>query len=154
MGYTHYWKRPREIPAGPFSRWAGDVEEILGFLSAAGEVAIRGRSGAGDPEVSPETVSFNGDGGRGLDCEAFVVDRRCPPSAKSDATANGLYLGSCKTGRNPYDVAVCAALIRLGRHVPEVEISSDGIADDWDPALSLCEEVFREGDELPGRVRG
>ena len=59
----------------------------------------------------------------------------------------------CKTGRKPYDVVVCAALLAIKHHQGDnVEICSDGNFDDeWQPAYRLYRRATRR--ELPPEFR-
>jgi len=123
-------------------------------------LVVGGARGAGRPELTSETVGFNGGGwvevdGRPqwLSGETFRIDRQFEPEEWDEPDERGWYFECCKTRQQPYDLAVTASLIRLAHRFPEgVEVGSDGGPDEWQPAVDLCREVFGQA-ELPFPVR-
>jgi hypothetical protein len=168
MGYTHYWHRPKVLDLARFRRFREDMARLLAHLprhsdSAGGYFAdraliVRGSDGKGDPIVTDELVSFNGDAtfagdsGDGDDVdmshETFHLPRVYEPQDWQRPDDCGRYFDFCKTARKPYDLAVTAALITLRHHFPEVGVSSDGVAADWTAGLALCRSVLGHG-QLP-----
>jgi len=168
MGYTHYWHRPKVLDLARFRHFREDVARLLAHLpqrsdSAGGyysdrELTVRGPDGKGDPIVTDELVSFNGDAtlagrtGRGNDedmsHETFHLPRVYEPQDWQRPDNCGRYFDFCKTARKPYDLAVTAALIALRHHFPEVGVSSDGTANGWTTGLALCRSVLGYG-QLP-----
>jgi hypothetical protein len=138
MGYTHYWRRPATLPRVQFATWASDVGLILRSCDAK-IVDYSGDPGT-TPEVTPEFVSFNGEGNDGY--ESFLIERIIEAPLKE----------FCKTGRDegrPYDEAVTACLIRLAHHMGDrVKVESDGSKQDWAKGLTLCRTLFG-GAKLP-----
>lgn len=136
MGYTHYWHVSNEIKNldQKFSVWAEDVRKTLANLPS--DVSIAGGDGIGQPEITSDLVSFNGDT---KSChEPFIIKR-------SDLDTMG-FSGYCKTAYSPYDLAVATSLIRLAHWFPEIQVSSDGTCEDWEKAIILCRELFGTGD--------
>ncbi|KAH8742664.1 hypothetical protein F5883DRAFT_363290, partial [Diaporthe sp. PMI_573] len=51
--------------------------------------------------------------------------------------------GLCKTGRKPYDLVVCAILLRAYQLVPDaIRISSEGDPEDWNEARRQVSELW------------
>ncbi|MCC6574406.1 MAG: hypothetical protein IT462_11505 [Planctomycetes bacterium] len=136
MGYTHYWKRPKRLDIKRFKAFASDVRRLM--ASAPKEIEIAGWSSEGEPTFSADTLAFNGKGEQGY--ETFRVDR----IIKDIKPFRGKYMEFCKTAQRPYDLLVCAVLIALKHHFPEVDVTSDGGASDWSAGLGLYEDVFGE----------
>lgn len=170
MGYTHYWHRPETLDPQRFSRFREDMARLLAALprhtdTAGGyyrdaDLIVHGPDGHGDPVATDELVSFNGHAPLAGDSdtddlshETFHIPRVIEPQDWQRPDGHGRYFDFCKTARKPYDLAVTAALIALQHHfpTPEVEISSDGTAEDWQQGLALCRAVLGYG-ELPSQI--
>ncbi|MCZ7608453.1 MAG: hypothetical protein M5U25_20905 [Planctomycetota bacterium] len=147
MGYTHYWSRPkRALDARRFMRFVEDVRKLLAVLperssSAGGHYAdeplrIAGWDGEGEPDLLVGHVAFNGVGE--MSHETFRVDH----VLRDVMPFKGRYAECCKTNRKPYDLLVCAALMALKRHFPEVRVLSDGTREDWAEARMFYERVL------------
>lgn len=59
MGYTHYWRRKREIPADKWRAILADVRAIIPELARRG-VPLAGGDGKGAPKITSGRISFNG----------------------------------------------------------------------------------------------
>lgn len=59
MGYSHMWSRTLELDRESFDRAVEDVQIILSRCRDMG-LRIAGPSGAGKPELSSDTIAFNG----------------------------------------------------------------------------------------------
>jgi hypothetical protein len=59
MGYTHYWARPREIPAPLFDSIRDEFSRLILPLNDRG-VPLAGWDGEAIPEITSEVISFNG----------------------------------------------------------------------------------------------
>ncbi len=59
MGYTHMWSRPPELDRELFMKTVEDVQAILTRCRDIG-MKLAGPSGAGKPELTSETIAFNG----------------------------------------------------------------------------------------------
>lgn len=158
--YSHYWKW-EGIIANPeaFERWSKEVEMLSKNLPEYTDTAggyyndrplqIGGPNihGAAFPVFSPIRVAFNGTGPHRIDeeelnCSVFEI-RRTHMRKKR-------HYDFCPTGRKPYDLLVCAALIRLKYHFPSIKVGSDGTFTDWKQAVKLCQSVFGpEGGRMP-----
>lgn len=145
MGYTHYWRRPKEFDATRFLKFVEDVRRLYAALPKRSEahegyaespLRVAGWGGRGKPEFRAGRVAFNGRGS--LSHESFRMDRVMKDCKPQD----GRCFDFCKTARKPYDLLVCAALIALKRHFPEVEVTSDGGPQEWAKAVKFYERVI------------
>lgn len=163
MGYTHYWKRPRNNFGSPemFGRLALDVKKIIKQAKMDG-ISIRGADGEGEPEFNEAYFSINGDA-MGTRTEAsgalaptdLAHETFCwegIPTINEWRKDEPMTFDFCKTAYKPYDVVVGAILIRA-KHIYGdcVSISSDG---DWESihwvyCSDLYQRVFGEVAECP-----
>ena len=60
MGYTHYWRREKDIAPGTYLKIVMDFQKLLPVFEANG-VKLKGGDGNGEPEFSEQGVFFNGD---------------------------------------------------------------------------------------------
>jgi hypothetical protein len=105
MGFTRYWRRPRELDRDKFSLFA---KECLSICNDFAEVIAC-------IETSDEKVRLLGQ----PECEAFVV-----PRISNGRERDGLVSEYCKTQGLPYDAAVERCLAVLAEYFPEVELPS------------------------------
>jgi hypothetical protein len=136
MGYAHSWSRvetpDRPLPPEPRDAYGRLALDTLAVIAAAEERGIA---------LAP----------------GLRRDTRLPPGDPwwSD-TSGHRWWDACQTNRQPYDLVVCAVLIRAGTHYgPSVRISSDGGWDgtvidgrrwaEWVPARRLVVELFGPG---------
>lgn len=127
MTYGHYWYGPIDLS-----------EELMSDLTALmlhSDAEISGWNGEGLPELFEQHVRFNGSRELEEDAEYFSIH-------------SGLNDGSCQTAIMPYDDLVCAVLLRVLHHNPQLNVESDGQWRDWEQA---CDLYMRTFDELPPR---
>ncbi len=137
MGYTHCWKTSE-----PFTtqQWEGlkqfartairmlpkHSESAGGFYKKAPLAVAMGVS-------AKRHIRIDGSGryeGLDLSHESFVFEN--VPTE----------FDFCKTARKPYDLVVCAVLIQARiLHPRGVTLSTDGVAEDWLPALEFHNRV-------------
>jgi hypothetical protein len=132
VGYSHYWEGTPIL--------SNEVIEDIAKIIEGSAVKIGDGLGEGKPILTPDEVRFNGWAADGEDYETFSVSA----SGGSDF---------CKTGREPYDVVVCAALLRIREESPDFRIESDGEWDDpdeWVRARELYFETFGRETTLTG----
>lgn len=134
MGYTHYFTLKGSVVAR-FPDLAADAVHLFNTATAQG-IALAGPLGTGLPDVSDQTIRFNGAEPRNY--ETFSL-------RASDTDFN-----FCKTGPQPYDAVVAALLIRAKHLLGEtIEISSDGTWDEWADGRALYEKAFAEAPICP-----
>ncbi|MGR3938430.1 hypothetical protein [Streptomyces sp. BRA346] len=132
MGYTHYFAyapSTREFQDA-WPRMVADARRIVAHVQSLG-IAVTGPLGRGSPETSESCIALNGQ----FDHESLVISPG-PPNPAHDPYGAGQYAtrgfvwSFCKTARKPYDLAVCAILLRCWQLAPRAfVIGSDG---GWD----------------------
>jgi hypothetical protein len=147
MGYTHYWYRPQTLDQARFDTLGEDLKELLAALPAYSQ-----SSGAHyndtplvilDPEITSEIISFDGQDEKGEPYCPFGFPRVLSEEELRIYPMKRLGVYQCiVTGRFPYDLVVCAALILARWHFPSITVKSDGDSADWDDAVRLIHTVF------------
>lgn len=112
MGYTRYWKRTDKDITEDF---VNEVNKIIEDCDTKG-IIIRGWDGTGLPEVTLDTIRFNGNADTGLEHETFFIG-----STGEDSGFN-----FCKTACKPYDYAVRETLRAAERYGLVFDVSDDG----------------------------
>lgn len=138
MSYGHYWGRTKTIPSDAFDAVGRDVRQIIEAVAPTlglfGGIKVRGATGSGRPIIDADHICFNGSPRR----ETFWISRDVSLKSPDQAPGeDGIYWDFVKTGQLPYDTVVVATLISLKCHVPDVQLSSDGGAEDWAAGLAL-----------------
>ena len=112
MGYTRYWERTEKPITEDF---LNEVKKILKDCAKKG-IAIRGWNGTGNPTLTLERISLNGNekAERDLSHESFVIDDK-------------IGFNFCKTARKPYDYAVRRILNVAKKYGLVEDVSSDGL---------------------------
>lgn len=110
MGYTRYWSRTDKPITEEFVKSA---KKIIKDSEDKG-IHICGACGQGEPVISSELVSFNGNGALGLDHETCFFDNQ----------ERGFNF--CKTARKPYDYTVREVLKVAEAEGLIADVSSDG----------------------------
>lgn len=137
MGYTHYWYQ-NELPEKEFKDFTYAVRNLL----EATDIPIVG--GFGDPGTQPvitsELVSFNG---LEDDSHETFYFQRIPDARGFSSRKDYAGFNFCKTARKPYDIvavaALCIADVIFEGHI---EISSDGMPEEWAEGLEFAKEIF------------
>lgn len=146
MGYTHYWRRPRNLDEKKYIEASKDISKVVEYLGKSGLKVGDGMGDGGEPEITEKLIRFNGVG-KGAH-ETFSVPQNLEPS-KHDQIEDGLIFDFTKTAQKPYDVAVTASLVILKHYFPKIKVSSDGEMGDWDPGLSaLCRALGDKGGNM------
>lgn len=91
MGYTHYWRRPKEIEAPVFRAIVDDFKRLLPVFAELG-IPLAGPLGEGPPLISYDSVDFNGS----VDCGHNPAMQLCIPWPTEDA--GGLFAGDPVVG--------------------------------------------------------
>lgn len=158
MGYTQTWRRPEEIDPDTYQQIREDMLKVLSTLpdehpSGSGQkLQLANYSGreAFDPDaLDSDEFGFNGRIEAGDGGETFTFDRVREPSSRSQ-DEEGVYAFT-KTGRNPYDLAVCSCLLVAQYHLGrDLKIESHRLYEDsWPAALeefeiTMGQEAFEE----------
>lgn len=124
MGYTRYWNRTKKkIDADLIIK----VCEVIADCDEKG-IAIRNGCGEGNPLVTLDFISINGDKTNELDHESFFIDDK-------DTGFN-----FCKTARKPYDYAVREIL----KYAEENGFVTDVEEDDENNEIISDEEYLKK----------
>jgi len=136
MGYTHYWTQTRNLSAGEM----GQIAHALQAINDATDVLLAGWDGTGEPEMSFDTLGFNGCGDDGHETFRINAKRVLPFDG---APRDRLGWAFCKTANKPYDIVVTAMLTYLVAKF-DFDVGSDGNADDWDDGVKLASKALGE----------
>lgn len=116
MGYSHLYRLLAPV-RDRMPEIASTFREALKMMPDTAN-SLRDPSGICAPIITDEGIWFNGDAGRGEDYEEFHIASDCP-------VGRNCY---CKTGRRPYDLAVCLCLIVLKDALrDDFKFRSDGV---------------------------
>jgi len=131
MGYTHYWKRSKDLDKTMFIEAKNDCQKICDVLKNQYDIQIQKEYDDSNPPIfNDDIIRFNGieDDGH----ETFLI------------TSNGNdHFQFCKTAEKPYDLAVqCCLLIFHYYFKSDFTFSSDGGEEDWANAVKVVNEVF------------
>lgn len=126
MGYTHYWRRIEPAYGPAWDEYILDVSAIVKHCTGEGIPLGNGGGDEGSyPLVGMASIIFNGIGDEAH--ETFLMAR----------VPNDRGFAFCKTAHKPYDIAVCLALIMAKKRLgTDIEIASDGSADEWQEAFT------------------
>lgn len=135
MGYTHYWRREKEINQFTFISILRDFQNVMPNLKIA-EISL-----------DQNEIAFDG---IGETCETFVFERTFTPYYEGQKPdESGRYYNFCKTARLPYDLAVQVALIIAKRHLGDnIKIASDGNPSEWTKAIWYCQDRLGYGESF------
>jgi hypothetical protein len=128
MGFTRYWKSSTAFDPAAFAEFASDARRIVD-AARLGDIDIAGPLGEGDPVLTDEEIALNGRGDNGH--ETFAIGANDGP----------ISFDFCKTARKPYDVVVCAILLRAERHLG-LSVSGDGDEEDDRPGHEVVARLF------------
>lgn len=127
MGYTHYWRKTKELDEKQYAEALKDIAKIV-----KSQITILA-DGSGDKGTKPKVsggIDFNG------------IEEGSHENFSLPKSAAGLQnFEFCKTSQKPYDKVVVAALSRLAE-VDGMKISSDGSGEEWDEGVRLASKVL------------
>lgn len=164
--FLHAWVLPRPIDE---TLWAAIRRDAIAVLRAAssrleaGRSAddagvLRGPQGMGLPQIGAERIAFNGSAFRGEAGDAFVLERVPSEGVMLHAgeRASGRAVRRCDTAGRPYDLAVCALLLVLERHLGDTMRlgSSGGLRDGWRDAAGVVRDAVGARGQLVQSERG
>lgn len=130
MGYTHYWdfKKPINKIENGDEKYRKAVAMFKKGLKKMPEVELGNGVGNGEPIITDTKLIFNGRADKSEDYETFAI------------TTEDEGFNFCKTARQPYDPAVCLALLCFKEAFGnDFKYSSDGDMDEegWPKALEI-----------------
>ncbi|WP_412518935.1 hypothetical protein K8Z49_12845 [Actinomadura madurae] len=130
MGYTHYYRYAPSDPAFR-SAWPRIVADARRIVERVGAGGILLNDIPDDlPPVTDERILFTGSVADELDGEPLEIRPTADHPQPFQYDPPRSIRTFCKTNRHPYDLAVCAVLLRCHMLAPEAfYIDSDG---EWD----------------------
>ena len=146
MGYTHYWRREKELNKDKFKAASADCKKIADWLKAP----IQFEWNNPEPPVFDDTIiRFNGIEDDGHETFLVTQDYKHPFLKSNQPDEDGRYFTFCKTARKPYDTAVTACLIILKHHFgDDIKVSSDGRNSEWREGVNAVKTCLGYG-EVP-----
>lgn len=147
MGYTHYFPQSRPFSDMEWSQITKAFHKLYQSEDCQGLIQPEFECGWKDffthKSIKGEAIAFNGVGDEA--CETFVLEK----SPKKLGEFN-----FCKTNDRPYDLMVTALLIVCAGYAEgALNISSDGTAEEWQPAVDLVTKVLKKPTRIEFRDR-
>jgi hypothetical protein len=126
MGYSHHWHIDETIVPEVWALISADAKTLF---TASPEPLVFEHGSRKPPVADARSIRFNAGEGRGY--EDFLL---LPAATKR--------WQFCKTGRQPYDLVVCAMLSAARDRSKVIAVVSDGGSEDWAPALAWASKVL------------
>jgi hypothetical protein len=164
--FVHAWVLPADIAE---SVWRPLHVDAMAVLTAAshqlergrgGEAlaVLRGPEGLGHLVLRPDEIAFNGNTFLGQAGDEFSIERH----ARHGVIARRSYGGSrrtvrrCDTRGHAYDLAVCAVLLVVERHLgAEMRLGTSGsLRTGWGRAATLVRETVGDAGQLVQHENG
>jgi hypothetical protein len=148
MGYTHYWHQTGPIDPDDWEKIKADAAKLFEhhqMVVPENRIAYEDDRPNDPPIVDDDYIGFNGIGDNGH--ETFLLERE-PTGRKYERK----FFAFCKTAQKPYDSVVCAVLACVAEHTSTIEVSSDGRANEWAPALAWASDVLGRPIAFPVKV--
>lgn len=159
-GFVHAWTLPAAIGEDVWPSLHADLIAVLRAASLQLErsrssddlAVLRGPGGLGRLVIEPDMLAFNGNAFLGQAGDDFSLER----SARRGVIARVGTFGArrtvrrCDTRGQPYDLAVCALLLVVMRHLGDmVRVGTSGsLRGGWGAAAALVREVLGSGGQL------
>ncbi|MDQ1645232.1 MAG: hypothetical protein QOJ50_1416 [Cryptosporangiaceae bacterium] len=129
MGYSHTYCYNSADPQfqAAWPRMTADTRTIIEAVLHL-DLGVTGPYGEIEPTITDDVIGFNGLRCRGEDRDPLLITA-APPDEPQDSSGPepGFRASHCETGRNPYDLAVAAVLLRCHRLAPQAfRIDSSG----------------------------
>lgn len=165
-GFVHAWVLPAEIADPIWSAFHDDAIAVLRDASRQLErdrpqdelAVLRGPEGFGPLRIGATEIAFNGNAFLGHAGEAFIVERRARSGVIARRTGSGgrRAVRRCDTDGHPYDLAVCALLVTLKRHLGDaMRLGTSGsLRSGWGRAAMLVRDRLSVGGQLVQQENG
>jgi len=159
-GFTHAWSIQAEIAEPEWQALHADMILVLRAASRQLELdrsgddlaVLRGPEGLGHLQLDATQIAFNGNAFLGQAGDAFSVERRARHNVlarvgKGDGRRS---VRRCDTGGHPYDLAVCAMLLVILRHLGDgIRLGTSGpLRSGWGRAAALVRATIGESGQL------
>ncbi|HTR77779.1 MAG TPA: hypothetical protein VMH39_06700 [Gemmatimonadaceae bacterium] len=164
--FVHAWVTPADIAP---ARWEPMRDDIISVLRAASRelerdrsddalAVLRGPEGFGPLHLAPDAVAFNGNAFLGFAGDPFAIERKPRRGVLARASHGGARraVRRCRTEGHPYDLAVCAVLLVVLRHLgDEARVgTSGGLRTGWGRAAALVRATIGECGQLVQHENG
>ena len=165
-GFVHAWTLPADIAEDAWRPMHADIVRVLSAASreleqhrSSDDLAIlRGPEGYGHLRIDPAEIAINGNAFLGQAAEKFAIERhaRYGVIARVGSADSRRTVRRCDTKGLPYDLAVCAALLVVLRHMEDrVRIGTTGtIRSGWGRAAALVRTTIGDCGQLIQRESG
>ena len=159
----HAWSIQAEIPEPEWQALHADMIVVLRAASRQLEIdrsgddlaVLRGPEGLGHLQLDATQIAFNGNVFLGQAGDAFSVERRARHNVIARVGRGGgrRTVRRCDTGGHPYDLAVCAVLLVILRHLGDgVRLGTSGsLRSSWGRAAALVRATIGECGQLTQR---
>ena len=159
-GFVHAWTIRAEIAEAV---WRPMHDDLLIVLSAASRqlernrsddalAVLRGPEGLGSLRIEPSAFGFNGNAFLGQAGDPFVLERAAREGIIARVGNGGARraVRRCDTRGHPYDLAVCASLLVLLRHLgAESRVGTSGtLRTGWSQAATLVRDALGDSGQL------
>jgi len=157
--FVHAWSIQSEIAETEWQALHADMQLVLRAairqleLTRANELAVlRGPEGLGYLQLDDTHIAFNGNAFLGQSGDAFSVERRARHNviARVGRAGGRRAVRRCDTGGHPYDLAVCALLLVMLRHLgANIRVGTSGsLRSGWGRAAALVRATIGECGQL------
>jgi hypothetical protein len=159
-GFVHAWSIQAEIAEPEWRALHADMILVLRAASKQLELdrsgddlaVLRGPEGLGHLQLDATQIAFNGNAFLGQAGDAFSVERRARRNVLARVGKGGgrRSVRRCDTSGHPYDLAVCACLLVMLRHLGDgVRIGTSGsLRSGWGRAAVLVRATIGESGQL------
>ncbi len=153
-GFVHAWILPAEIDEQVWHALRRDVLLVLHAASRQLErdrsgdalAMLRGPEGLGHLVLDVGRIAFNGNAFLGQAGDPFTLERRAGSGVLARVSASGARraVRRCNTAGQPYDLAVCATLLVVSKHLAAaVRVGTSGtLRTGWARAASVVRETI------------
>lgn len=157
---------PHEVELARWRALRADATAVLRAASARLEAGrpegaagvLRGPEGVGLPDVTDDRIALNGSAFRGEAGDRFVLERRARHGVmvRAGVGVAGRAIHRCDTGGHPYDLAVCALLLTVLRHLGDgMRLgSSVDLRGGWREAADVVRAALGTSDTLAQSEHG
>ena len=159
-GFVHAWSMAAEVSPSHWRVMHADMILVLRAASRELErgrgdemlAVLRGPEGLGHIGIQADTIAFNGNAFLGEAGDPFSIERVAERGIIARRSRDGTrrVVRRCDTGGQPYDLAVCAVLLTLLRHLgADVRVGTSGSPrQGWSRAASVVRATLGDCGQL------
>jgi len=159
-GFVHAWTIQAEIAEATWRPLRDDMIAVLRAASMSMErdrsgddlALLRGPEGLGHLHLEPNEIAFNGNAFLGQAGTPFAIERKARTGviARVGSSGGRRTVRRCDTRGHPYDLAVCAMLLVLLRHLGDgARVGTSGtLRSGWARAAALVRDTIGECGQL------